>query len=100
MSTFLIIFRVATGKGWSAKTTVTNITTSVLSVRNGPGSTIPTYNRALSTVVTSPYGDNDKDLDNRDGPVASSSATESDWLNSKKNAPNIEPSKHVLENTV
>jgi len=69
----------------------------VLSIRNGPGSTNPSFRRPISTGATS---SGDKDFDSRNGVIRigqmESSTTDSDWTNSKKSVGKIEIAKDVL----
>lgn len=70
----------------------------MLSIRNGPGSTNPSFRRPISTGATSSGGD--KDFDSRNGVIRigqmESSTTDSDWTNSKKSVGKIEIAKDVL----
>ncbi|KXN82729.1 hypothetical protein AN958_02221 [Leucoagaricus sp. SymC.cos] len=103
LSTFLIIFRVATGKGWSSDTYARTMQTSTLAIRAVGGSTkapsrkrsAPTSN-VLSSNVLSSFS---KEDESRDDPIVLGTITStesSDWSSAKKSTNNIEISKHIL----
>lgn len=96
-TTFLIIFRVATGKGWSQDTYASTLTTTLAAATIGgmPMSKFRSKKKGRNT-TTGVLSSCENDDETHEGPIMLGSVTSSaDYFGPKKGVGSIEVSKHV-----